>query len=205
MHCGTRNANFSQEAAIVAHPGARPGWKQHTHSGFNLDQLVQDTFEGVRAVTDAGKQVVDDWALQRNLMASLGGVGGAASGSVVTDPPLLQQVQAEPAPTVAPVVAPMPRGSDAGASSTARPQGAPGPAHDRLALERQYKQKAPWRCISMTCGNVNATSVFVCQKCGRDALKFFRCTAKVKSLPCGNRQPAILQCCLKCHAPVKLP
>ena len=122
-----------------------------------------------------------------------------------TCPPLLQQVQAEPAPTVAPVVAPMPRGSDAGASSTARPQGAPGPAHDRLALERQYKQKAPWRCISMTCGNVNATSVFVCQKCGRDALKFFRCTAKVKSLPCGNRQPAILQCCLKCHAPVKLP
>ena len=55
MHCGTQNAQFSELAAIVPHPGARPGWKQSDHTGFNLDQLMADHFQGVRAVSEVGK------------------------------------------------------------------------------------------------------------------------------------------------------
>ena len=79
MHCGTQNAQFSELAAIVSHPGARPGWKQSDHTGFNLDQLVDDHFQGVRAVSEAGKQLVDDWDLRRRLQETLGGTASPAS------------------------------------------------------------------------------------------------------------------------------
>ena len=84
VHCGTRNSQFNEQVAIVSHVGPRLGWKQPVHSDFNLDQLVREHFHGVRAVSEEGKQLVEDWDLKRQLEAALGSGPGAARGIVVT-------------------------------------------------------------------------------------------------------------------------
>ena len=75
----------------------------------------------------------------------------------------------------------------------------------RAKLEKTYRTKGAWMCIRDGCGNCNVGGSFTCAKCSLDALVFYTCQAKTKSGKCGQSQPAIIKCCLKCGHPMKAP
>jgi len=58
--CGSLNEAFSTEAAQVMKDGRRKGFKKIRPNAFNIEELMGKNFEGLRAVSDAGKVALED-------------------------------------------------------------------------------------------------------------------------------------------------
>jgi len=58
--CGAVNEAFLQAASSVMQEGRRKGYKKMRPTAFNIEALVEKGFEGLRAVSQAGKEALEE-------------------------------------------------------------------------------------------------------------------------------------------------
>ena len=58
--CGALNEAYSADASCVMQEGRRKGFKKIRPSAFNIQELVEKNFQGLRAVSDAGKAALEN-------------------------------------------------------------------------------------------------------------------------------------------------